>query len=871
MKPFSSIAIPHIDIIEGKLTEDVFAADLWEVFKGRGPEDYRDPDTFFRKTYLTEGMKNLLSVAERRLKGEGGDPIIQLQTPFGGGKTHSLIALYHKARSWNVNVVVLDGTALDPKEETIWGEMEKQLTKRIEKFKGQIPPGTEKLKELLEQYQPILILMDEILTYTTKAAGVKVGDSNLAAQVLAFMHELTRVVRSLYKGLLVLTLPSSLLERYDESAERLFQQLQKITGRMEKVYAPVKDEEVASVIRARLFSSVNKKEAEKIIDEFLNHAEREEILPRGVERSEYKKRFLESYPFQPEVVEVLYTRWGSFPTFQRTRGILRLLSLVIYSLKGSNIPFIRLGDFDLTNDEIRRELIKHIGSQYDSVLASDITGSEAGAKKVDSDLGKAYIAYHLGTKIATTIFLYSFSGGVEKGATIADVKLACSEIGVPSSIVVEALSKLKERLFFLQSNGRMLFTDQPNLNRIVLTRMENVTEETIKEEEEKILSTLFSKEYFEVYLWPKNTKDVPDTRKLKLVILRNDDKDLCKNIIENCGEGPRVHRNTLIFLCPKSSERMSFDDFLRRKIAWEAIQKDEHLALTESQKRDVSEKISSLKREVGKRTRELYRIVYFPSKDGLEEIDMGVPVIGASTILNREILEKFAGEKIATKIDPSFLEGKYLKGKDYVNVKSLLNSFYNTPGEIRILSDSIFEECIRKGVVEGRFGYGVLEGEKPICKYFKTDFTLEIADDSILIRPELCAVGTISEKDLQSYVEEIRKATHIEELESVKERIAWNRLTEGQKSLLEREIKDRDQKIRGIKEYRFIRLVLKVPTGKISDVARMVNYLRTKFEKIILRVDISAEEGGLKPEEYKEKIEETINQSRIEVEKEEIS
>ncbi|MEM3448492.1 MAG: DUF499 domain-containing protein [Nitrososphaerota archaeon] len=816
-------------------------------------------------------MKDLLSVAERRLKGEGGDPIIQLQTPFGGGKTHSLIALYHKARSWNVNVVVLDGTALDPKEETIWGEIEKQLTKRIEKFKGQTPPGTEKLKELLEQYQPILILMDEILTYTTKAAGVKVSDSNLAAQVLVFMHELTRVVRSLNKCLLVLTLPSSLLERYDESAERLFQQLQKITGRMEKVYAPVKDEEVASVIRARLFSSINKKEAEEIIDEFLNHAEREEILPGGMERSEYKKRFLESYPFQPEVVEILYTRWGSFPTFQRTRGVLRLLSLVIYSLKDSNVPFIRLGDFDLTNDEIRRELIKHIGSQYDSVLASDITGSEAGVKKVDSDLGKAYIAYHLGTKIATTIFLYSFSGGVEKGATIADVKLACSEIGVPSSIVVEALSKLKERLFFLQSNGRLLFTDQPNLNRIVLTRMENITGEMIREEEEKILPTLFSKEYFEVYLWPKNTKDVPDTRKLKLVILWNDDKDLCKNIIENCGEDPRVHRNTLIFLCPKSSERMSFDDFLRRKIAWEAIQKDEHLALTESQKRDVSEKISSLKREVGKRTRELYRIVYLPSKDGLEEIDMGMPVIGASTILNREILEKFAGEKIATKIDPSFLEEKYLKGKDYVNVKSLLNSFYNTPGEIRILSDSIFEECIRKGVIEGRFGYGVLEGEKPTCKYFKTDFTLEIADDSILIRPELCAVGTISEKDLQSYAEEIRKAAHIEELDSVKERIAWNRLTEEQKSLLEREIKDRDQKIRGIKEYRSIHLVLKVPTGKISDVARMVNYLRTKFEKIILRVDISAEEGSLKPEEYKEKIEETINQSQIEVEKEEVS
>ena len=143
MRPFSSVAIPHNDIIEGKFTEDVFAADLWEVFQGRGSEDYRDPTVFFRKTYLTEGIKNLLELAEKRLKGLGGDPIIQLQTPFGGGKTHSLIALFHKAKSWNVNVVVIDGTSLDPAEQTIWGEIEAQLTGKRKFFVGRIPPGRE--------------------------------------------------------------------------------------------------------------------------------------------------------------------------------------------------------------------------------------------------------------------------------------------------------------------------------------------------------------------------------------------------------------------------------------------------------------------------------------------------------------------------------------------------------------------------------------------------------------------------------------------------------------------------------------------------------------------------------------------------------
>lgn len=865
MRPFSSIAIPHTDILEGRLTEDVFAADLWEVFKGRGPEDYRDPETFFKKTYITEGIKNLLSVAEKRLKGLGGDPIIQLQTPFGGGKTHSLIALYHKAKSWNVNIVVLDGTALDPENKTLWGEIENQLTGRIEKLKGQVSPGTEKLREFLQHYQPLLILMDEILIYVTKAGGVRVGDSSLADQTLVFIHELTRVVRTLDKSLLVLTLPSGHLERYGESAEKLFQQLQEIAGRMEKVYAPVRDEEVASVIRARLFISVDEKEAEKVIDEFLDYAEKEGILPRGLERSEYKKRFLKSYPFQPEVIEILYTRWGSIPTFQRTRGVLRLLSLVVHSLKNSKIPFIRLGDFDLTNDEIRRELIKHIGSQFDSVVASDITGSNAGARKVDEDLGKAYIAYRFGTKIATTIFLYSFSGGVEKGATIADIKLTCSEIGVPSSIIVEALSKLKDKLFYLHSEDRIFFKALPNLNRIALTKMENITDEEIREEEKKALSNLLSKETLEVYLWPENTKDVPDTRKLKLVILKNDDKDFCKNIIENYGGNPRVNKNTLIFLSPKSSGRADFDKFLREKIAWEAIQRDKLLNLTESQKNEVDKKVASLRGDVGKKIRELYRIIYLPSREGLEEVDMGIPDTGALASLDKEVFEKLSGEgKIANNIDPRFLEEKYLKGKDYVNVKNLLNSFYNTPGELRIASDKVFKECVKKGVAEGRFGYGILEGEKPICKYFKTDFTPEIMDDSVLIRPELCGVEAVSEEKYQS----ILKSTSVEELDMKKERIPWNRLTEGQKSTLEKELREKDRKI-----IRIHLVLLEIPPGKFSDVTRMTNYLRTKFRKVTVKVDISATEaieGGLKREEYEEKIKETINQAQIKIGEEEI-
>jgi len=387
MKPFHTITIPHKDILEGKLTMDVFAADLWEVSQNRGPDEYKDAEIFFRKTYFTEGLKNLLNIIEKRLQGKGGDPVIQIQTPFGGGKTHTLISMYHKTKEWGAQKVVIVGTSLSA-DKTLWGMLEQQLTGKISKFNDNISPGREAIRELLIQNQPVLILMDEILEYITKAAGVKVGESTLAAQSIAFMQELTETLSTIEKGALVVTLPSSIIEHYDETAEKLYQQLQKVAGRVEKIYTPVQENEITKIIRQRLFSNLNESEYKKIILKFIEYAEKEGILPSGIESSEYKGKFEDSYPFLPDVIDILYHRWGSFPTFQRTRGVLRLLSLVIYSLKNANIPYISLADFDLGNQEIRQELIKHIGSEYNGIISQDITGTDSGAKKVIYPWGK---------------------------------------------------------------------------------------------------------------------------------------------------------------------------------------------------------------------------------------------------------------------------------------------------------------------------------------------------------------------------------------------------------------------------------------------------------------------------------------------------
>jgi len=284
MKPFHSIAVPHKDILEGRLTMNVFAADLWNVSQGRGPDEYKDADMFFQKTYNTQGLKNLLKIVEKRLRGEGGDPVIQLQTPFGGGKTHSLIAMYHKAEQWNANTLVAVGTVLG-KKDTLWGLMEKQLTGKTKELSGRVSPGREAIHNLLSEHEPVLILLDEVLEYVTKASGVKVGDSTLAAQTLAFIHELTETVSTLEKACLVITLPSSDTEHYDEKAEKVFQELQKeklfqkvqkVSGRIEKVFTPVQENEIAQIIRRRLFSNIDLTEAENTVKTFLKYVEKGE-------------------------------------------------------------------------------------------------------------------------------------------------------------------------------------------------------------------------------------------------------------------------------------------------------------------------------------------------------------------------------------------------------------------------------------------------------------------------------------------------------------------------------------------------------------------------------------------------------------------
>jgi hypothetical protein len=814
---------------------DVFAVDLWEVFQNRGPDEYKDAETFFRKTYLTQGLEELLTVVGKRLRGEGGDPVIQIQTPFGGGKTHALIAMYHKAAEWDAKPAVIVGTAPGT-DETLWGLMEKQLVGKTASLTGRTAPGREAIRELLEANQPVLILMDEVLEYATKAAGVRIEESTLAAQTIAFMQELTEVAATLDRVCLLLSLPSSVIEHYDEGAERLFQQLQKVPGRVEKIYAPVQDSEISKVIRTRLFETVDEDGATSVVVPFIEYAAQEGILPAGLEPSEYRERFLDSYPFMPEVVDVLYQRWGSFPTFQRTRGVLRLLSLVVHSLTGANKPYISLADFDLASQEIRQELLKHIGPEYNGVIAMDISGAAAGCKKVDTSLGRAYQGLKLGTRAGTTIFLHSFSGGPERGVELGEIKRCATTTENPASVVVEAAEQLKSKLFYLQSIGeKYFFTNQPNINRILVTKTENITAGELRDMERELLRRSIGGGRLRVFPWEDDSSNIPDSEELKLVILKKQSRETMDHMVRTKGQTPRVYRNTLFFLYPLESERRSFEDTTKRKIAYEHIEQDKTLSLTDEQTKEVKKELKAAETELKEAIRRLYRMVALPGKDGFKELDLGIPTYGEQRGLDQEVYEKLRSDgEILERIVPLVIKEKYLTGKEHVQTEQLYQSALRTPGETRPTNREVLEEGIAEGVRMGLFGLGNLEDDEPVCRYFKEQVSVALSGTEVLISE---AVSRAQKEEEHIPVEPLRPEPR-----------------EEAKAPVGADMRDR------------LTLRFRVPKGKVAGIMGVMNLLQARFDT--LEVRLAAEDGAISEQDYQDKIEEAFRQLGVEVHEE---
>ena len=760
LPPFETIAKPHNDILKGRFTADTYAARLGQVVKNQGPLEYRNAQRFFERTHETNGLTSLLNGVEGRLKGrnrQNQDPIVQLQTPFGGGKTHTLISLYHKTKEWNARPVVIVGSDMDPGQgDTFWGSIEQQLTGDLQRFKTQVAPGTESLSKMLtDTKQPVLILMDEVLNYLERAAGVPVQKSTLAEQTLAFMLSLTEAVASNNNIAFIVTLQESEIAPIEEKYS-LFTDL---LTRMRRVVTPVEDAEIASIIRKRLFGEVNLNEAKRIAREFAKYARQESILPPGMQESEYRKQFVESYPFQPEVIDVLYQRWGSFPNFQRTRGVLRFLSRVVHRASGKNRPYITLADFDLTDSDIRDELLEHIDASYRGIIDNDITGRTAGAKAADKTLGGIYQHLALSTRTATAIFLYSFTGGMERGAKLDEIKRSTAVLEHPAAIVDAAKNRLTEHLFYLRTeNGKAYFDTQPNLNRIVQTRVENVDSKIVEGRFRAQLRKSFKttpQAHLKTVIIPKDGTDIPEDETLKLIVLDTRNDVFCQNLVGNRGETPRIYRNTLFFIVPSSGEASELKAELKKVIAYEEIQKDKSLNLSPAQGEEIAQALKQSGGMLENALRRDYRIVLIPAREGFSEEDLGLPAAGMNARFDETVYEMLRmKDLILTSIGPRNILIRYLKDNDAVSTAQLFHSSLRTPGETRVLREA-WVNGIRQGVQDGIFALGEKVGGKLVPFHLKNaPLEVSLENDEVIIQPNLIQENITPEDILRDYLTE---------------------------------------------------------------------------------------------------------------------
>lgn len=502
LRPWTDVVRPHPDVASGDLAMGTYAANLAKVAMTHDAEPvYADAEAFFAATYFTPTIVGLLRDVFQALSGQGGDRVVQLKTPFGGGKTHSLLALYHLARSRDaaaqvpeldtipdpgpVRVCVLSGEYLDPARgrdvdgrtiRTLWGELAYQLggwpaynALLVDGEEGP-PPGGEKLGRLLADAKPALVLLDEVLVYAATAKAVTVGSTTLDRQVLLFVQHLTEAVNQARHAALIYSLQASVGEAVGE--EGLLDQLEKIAGRIDERREPVSGDEVLKVVQRRLFADAGAEDVRRevgrqygaLLTEQLaaaaeTDADRREAATAG---EALERRTVESYPFHPELLDLMFHRWGSLPSYQRTRGALQFLATVVHALwagRAEREPqaLISPGDVDLADEGSRMTFLEQVGEteQYRSVVEADFLAADAGTRRVDQRVGRdapGLDRLRVGTRVATTIMLLSFGArqGADRGALEREVIEASLVPGLDRHVLLSALEAMRgEALLYL--------------------------------------------------------------------------------------------------------------------------------------------------------------------------------------------------------------------------------------------------------------------------------------------------------------------------------------------------------------------------------------------------------------------------------------
>ena len=673
---------PKDDVLKGAMADAEFAADLAQVLRGTAPAQYADPVRFFANTYPTRGLKDLLSnVCGRLSGGTGVASIFRLDTSYGGGKTHGLIALVHAVRhgasvpniqefvapglipQGNVRVAAYDGENADPSNGrrmeggvlayTPWGELAAQLAgtagyERIRKSdEARTAPGSETLQELFGG-EPTLILLDELSVYLRKVQNMPAARD----QLTAFLTALFKAVESTPNAVLVYTLAigrdGKAQDAYTQENQFLAERMaeaESVSARKATLLNPTEDDETVLVLRRRLFDSIDQKIADQAVDSYraLWSAQRDSI-PDEAMKPEVVESFRRSYPFHPEVLDTLTAKTATLVNFQRVRGMLRLLARTVGHLwaennRPSDATAIHVHHIDPAFGPIHQEFVTRLNLQmYNPAIRNDIAGEgnrTALAQELDATFYHGMPPY--ATYVARTVFLHSlgFPASIQ-GIGPERLRYSILAPSLDLGFIEDARKRFQERSAYLDDKpgAPLRFLSDANLTQIVERQIQLCDPGEVRSDLSARIRSLYLQGEFELKAFPAVPGEVPDevgANKPLLALMSYDSvsvgssvdtvPDLIARIHKHVGAdatGFRKLRNNLVFIVAEEAKINDMRREMARMLALHELIKPQRMKdLAQHQQNTLLEWARKAGGRVNTAIQLCYRHIFYPSRQAL--------------------------------------------------------------------------------------------------------------------------------------------------------------------------------------------------------------------------------------------------------------